>query len=317
MKISKLLKSILEKANDAIFSYCVKKGLILCVVEDDDSFEGEESQEFEEQEEQEEQERLEESEESSDVEREEIDVSIEGEEQEQEQEEQVSAPAWVKELRKTNRESQKRIKELERQLSSVVQKAPEVVELGAKPTLESFEYDVEQYENALEEWHEKKLKVEEQKRKQQQEIERQNKAFNDKLGAYNATKVTLKVKDFDDSEEFVKDSFSVVQQGIIIKGCKNPALVVYALGKNPKKAKEIAAISDPVEYAFAIADLENKLKVNSKKPAVAPERTIKSGTSGLSSSSDSTLDRLREEAEKTGNYSKVIAYKQQIKNRKK
>ena len=74
------------------------------------------------------------------------------------------------------------------------------------------------------------------------------------------------------------------------------------------KAKEIAAIKDPVKFAFAIAKLEAQLKVSTKKPAVQPEGRIQ-GNARPSGTIDSTLERLREEANKTGDYSKVMEYK--------
>jgi hypothetical protein len=87
-------------------------------------------------------------------------------------------------------------------------------------------------------------------------------------------------------------------------------LLIYAIGKSTKRAKELAAITDPVKFAFAVAKLETQLKVTNRKAASPPEKTVQ-GTGRVSGTVDSTLDRLRAEAEKTGNYSKVMAYKRQ------
>ena len=64
-----------------------------------------------------------------------------------------------------------------------------------------------------------------------------------------------------------------------------------------------------MKFAFAVAKLETQLKVTNRKAAAAPERTISTGGGRISGSVDSTLDRLREEALKTGDMSKVMAYK--------
>jgi hypothetical protein len=96
----------------------------------------------------------------------------------------------------------------------------------------------------------------------------------------------------------------------VLQGADNPALVIYALGKNPKKAAELAKIEDPVKFAFAVAKLEKELKVTNRKAAPAPERMV-SSTGRVSGAVDSTLERLRAEAEKTGNYTKVLQYKRQ------
>ncbi|MCY1427445.1 hypothetical protein D9M71_432910 [compost metagenome] len=101
-----------------------------------------------------------------------------------------------------------------------------------------------------------------------------------------------------------------------MQGADNSALVVYALGKNAAKAKELAAIKDPVKFAFAIAKLETQLKVQAKKSAPAPERTV-SGSAPKSGAVDSSLERLREEAAKTGDYSKVTQYRKQQKEKQK
>ena len=108
----------------------------------------------------------------------------------------------------------------------------------------------------------------------------------------------------------MQDQFNVTQQGIIVQGADNPALVVYALGKNPKKAKELASITDPVKFAIAVGKLETQLKVTNRKAPPPPEKTLQ-GTGPKSGAVDSTLERLRADAEKTGDYTKVLQYKRQ------
>ena len=72
----------------------------------------------------------------------------------------------------------------------------------------------------------------------------------------------------------------------------------------------MSEITDPVKFAFAVAKLEKDLKVTNRKSAPPPERVV-SGTGRSSGSVDSTLERLREEASRTGNVTKVIQYKKQ------
>lgn len=224
------------------------------------------------------------------------------------QEEEKPAPEWVRELRKQHRELQKRNRELEAKLTQ--DQAPKVPEIGKKPTLEDFDYDAEKFENSLAQWFERKRQADEQAAKVQADIEKQQQEWQARLQGYGKAKAELKVKDYDDAEGIVQESFNTTQQGVILQGADNPALLVYALGKNPKKAKELASISDPVKFAFAIAKLETQLKVTNRKAAPPPEKTVQ-GTGRVSGTVDSTLDRLRAEAEKTGNYSKVMAYKRQ------
>lgn len=219
------------------------------------------------------------------------------------------APAWVKELRKSHRELQRRNRELESRLSAQQQPAaPQVPVVGKKPTLEDCDYDAEKFETSLADWFERKRKADEVEARAKAAQEAQAKEWKSRLDNYAKAKASLRVSDFEEAEAFVTETFNVTQQGVLVQGSENPELVVYALGKNPAKAKELAAIKDPIKFAFAAAKLEAQLKVTSRKPAAAPEKPV-SGTGRVSGAVDSTLERLRVEAEKTGNYSKVIAYK--------
>jgi hypothetical protein len=226
----------------------------------------------------------------------------------QEDEQQAQAPEWVRELRKSHRELQRKNRELEDKLRTTTTTEPKPVTLGPKPTLEDYGYDAEKFEAALEEWHEQKRQVSEQTARAEAETKAANDAWQVKLAAYGKAKTELKVRDFDDAESSVQEVLSITQQGIILQGAENPALVIYALGKNQAKAKELASITDPVKYAFAVAKLETQLKVTNRKAAPPPEKSVR-GTGSTSGSVDSQLERLRAEAEKTGNYSKVVAYK--------
>ena len=225
-------------------------------------------------------------------------------------EEQTHAPEWVRELRKTNRELQRQNRELQGKLQSTAQTETKPVVLGKKPSLEEHDYDADKFEAALADWFERKRQADESNAKQEAEVMNQQKAWQAKLDGYGKAKAELRVKDFEDAEAVAQELFNITQQGVVLQGADNPALVIYALGKNPKKAKEIAEITDPVKFAFAVAKLEKELKVTNRRAAPAPERIV-SGTGRSSGAVDSTLDRLREEAARTGNMTKVIQYKAQ------
>lgn len=229
------------------------------------------------------------------------------------QEQEQRAPEWVRELRKSHRELQRQNRELQAKLTSTQTETKPVL-LGAKPTLEGNDYDSDKYEAALSEWFERKREVDQQAQQAKRAEEEQKQAWQAKLDAYGKAKTGLRVKDFDDAEMAIQEVFDVTQQGVVLQGAENPALLVYALGKNPKRAKELADIKDPVKFAFAVAKLETQLKVTNRKAAPPPEKTVR-GTGSLSGVADSTLERLREEAAKTGNMSKVIAYKAQLRKK--
>lgn len=240
----------------------------------------------------------------------EVEVSI-GDKPVQAEEPKQSAPAWVRELRRRERELQREVRELRAKVQTPqVENQPPAV--GAKPKLEDHDYDAEKFEVALAGWFERKRQADEHAAKQKQSEEQQKQAWQARLDAYGKAKASLRVRDYEDAESSVTESLNVTQQGIIVSGAENPALVTYAIGKDPAKLKELAAISDPVKFAFAVAKLETQLKVNPRKPAAAPEVIVKSTTRLAGGSHDQVLERLYEEADKTGDRTKVIAYKAKL-----
>ena len=232
-----------------------------------------------------------ESEEQQDDDEDDVIVTIGDEEPPQEDDEK--APNWVRELRKSHRETARENRELKERLKALETSGePQAVQLGKKPTLEDFDYDTDKYEQELTAWYDRKRQVDEQAAQAKADEKAAAEAWQQKLSAYGEAKSKLKVKDFDDAEEVVLSSMNQTQQGIIIQGADNPALVIYALGKNGDRAKELSSINDPVKFAFAVAKLEKDLKVRNRKAPPPPEKKV-SGTAPKSGSVDSTLERLR------------------------
>jgi len=215
----------------------------------------------------------------------------------------------IRELRALAREQAKKLKELE----STAPKA-ETPKLPEKPTLESCDYDEEAFESGLTKWYEAKRKLEEAERAKEAELQQQQQAQQQRLAAYQTRAAELKVKDFKDAEEEVVTKLSEAQQAILF-GADDTAALVYALGKHPEKLKELASIKDPAKFAFAAAKLETQMKVTTRKPKVAPENAVAPGAGSLSGGADKTLDRLREEADKTGDRTKVAAYLRSMRNK--
>lgn len=217
-----------------------------------------------------------------------------------------------KKLRAEIRERNKRIKELEAKLGET-QPKEEVPTLGAKPTLASCDFDDDVYEKSLEEWYLQKKEVEaKQEEIRSRQIQEQNE-WAEKLNNYTKQREQIKAPDYEDAESVVMDMFTETQQGLIVQGASNPAALVYALGKNPAKAKELSQIKDPVKFAWEASKLEGSMKTTKRKPASKPEKTVK-GSGTLSGTMDKTLDKLREKAAKTGDYSEVHAYKRSLRN---
>lgn len=222
------------------------------------------------------------------------------------------APAWVKDLRKQSREDKKRIKELEAQVQQA-KPADKPIEVGPKPKLADFDYDEDQFETAVEQWHERKRQVEQQQAAKQAEEEKAKQAWQAKMQSYEERRqnVASKVRDFEEVEEAAKDKLTATQQGILIHAAENPELILYHLGKNPKKAQELSEITDPIQFAFAAAKLDSQMKIQTRKPATQPEKKP-SGSAGLAGAVDQKLAQLEAKAAKTGDRTELIKYKKSL-----
>lgn len=218
-------------------------------------------------------------------------------------EDEQAAPEWVRELRKSNREKDAELKRLREQVAQASRPAPVV--LGPKPSLEAADFDAERFERELEAWHERKRASDDDENKKRTAAETAKAAWDAQLERHSKQKSELKVKDFDEADAVVEATFSVTQRGLIVHGADNSAVLFYALAKNPKKAKELAAITDPVKFAFAVAKLETQLKVTPRRAPI-PERTVRGSASTVSG--DRELERLRAEADRTGDRTKVAKY---------
>lgn len=232
-------------------------------------------------------------------------VSIEGETPPEQEEQPQRAPEWVRELRKNYRALQEKVRTYEQEQK----RAPEhqAPSIPQKPTLEDYDYDTEEYDKALEKYYVDKSAYDEHQRKLQAQAEEQQKQAKKYLEGYAQSKQKLKVPDFDVAEDAVVGKLSIDIQNVILTVSDNPAAVVYALGKNKAKLEEMAKIDNPFLFAKELGKLEGKLKVERRNAPPAPEKVV-TGTVGAGSG-DATLERLREEARRTGDMSKVMAYK--------
>jgi hypothetical protein len=220
-----------------------------------------------------------------------------------------AAPAWAKELRRINREKDRELRELRAKVAGSVK--VEAPTLGTRPTLDDpdVEFDEGKFATKLENWIEQKRQVEGKQKQAQDEAQKQTEGWNNKIKAYATERETLKGEAFEEAEAAVVSTLSEIQQGIIIQATTSPAKMVHALGMSPKKLAELAAITDPVRFAVEIGKLEVKMGSIGKRTPPNPETPI---TGTTRATSDSVLERLRAEAERTGDNSKVVAYKRSL-----
>ena len=215
-------------------------------------------------------------------------------------------------VRQNAREEKRKRKELEKKLEELTAQQP--VELGAKPTLRDCDYDDAKFEAELIAFNERKTAIAGKAKDEKSKQDVIQKEFDDKFKSYKAGSVDLGRDDFDDTEAVVTDILSVVQQSVLVQVAENPAQLVYALGKYPDQAEKLAKITNPVQLAAAIARMETKMTVPSKKSKPAPERRMKSGATVVVSG-EKKLEQLRTKAEESGDYSEVRAYKRALREK--
>jgi Bacteriophage, scaffolding protein. len=238
----------------------------------------------------------------------EVTITIEGAAPPSEEDEDLDGPGLVNKLRRMNRDKERELRELRQKSAAPAQEVK--AETVAKPTLAGCEYDEDAYESKLTAWHDQQAKIKAEQQSKADAEKQATEAWQAALANHDKAKAALKVPDYEEAEEVISGLLSVTQRAIIVDGADNSARLEYALGKNPAKAKELASIKNPVKFAFAVAKLETLLKDTPRKAPPPPERQVR-GTSAVAVGSDVELERLRADAAKTGDLSKVLAYKKQ------
>lgn len=194
------------------------------------------------------------------------------------------APQWVKDLRKNNREKDKELRELRRQLEEIQSKPAEAKQpkldvLPPKPTLESCDYDEAAFEQAVTDWHEEKSRAEQQKQQQQRQQQEYQQRFQQRVEAHKQRAAKLPVKDYQEMESIVLSDLKPIQQEIIIHAAdEGSELIAYALGKNPQLRQRVAAETDPIRAAFLLGQISKQVSLAPKpKKAIKPEPEVRGG----------------------------------------
>ena len=192
--------------------------------------------------------------------------------------------------------------------------APQVkaIEVGEKPTLAGCDYDEERYETELDQWKGRKAAAEQQAEEAQKAQKQIADAWAEELQGHHQKKAALKFKDVQEAEDVALAALNDVQQAVIVKAAENSAMVIYALGKHPAKLAELSKITDPIKLAVAVSKLEGKMTVTKRGGPPEPERIARGGTPAAGGK-DKELERLEKEADRTGNSSKLIAYRAKLK----
>jgi len=223
-----------------------------------------------------------------------------------ETEPQTDDSSVVRHLREKLRESQRREAELRK-----TSRGP-VIEVGEKPTLESCDWDEDKFAADLLEWNKRKSAADAKKNQPSPADEAtaaQWSAAADRFTEGKAKLAEAGIADVDEAQETVEAAFDVSQQAVLVMAADDPAKVMVALAKNPSKLADLAAETNPIRLAGKIAKLEGTLKMVTRRKAPAIDEPQRGSGRMSQTSSSKRLAKLKEEAEKTGDYTKYFAAK--------
>lgn len=228
-------------------------------------------------------------------------IGFEGEDEAEAAPASESESSVIRDLRKANREQARRLAELEKSVK------PAKIEVGAKPSLESCEYDEERFEAELTAFHARKAKADAQEREAQEADERQQAEWAEKAKVYKAAKSTLAVAGYDDAEAEV---FSVLPndvQALILRQPERAPALVYALARSPAKLEELSKLN-LADAAMLVGELRAKVKMEKRRKLPDPDRPV---TGKASLGGDKELKRLEREADRTGDRTALIRFRKQ------
>lgn len=219
-------------------------------------------------------------------------------------EEQEETPL-IKRLREQNRELSRK---LHNKAKAVETDDPEPP-VPARKRLEDFDYDSDRFDE-YDDQREAAIKAHaEWVAREGVRKEARDRAKNEQSRQIEQRRRALGVSDYEDRAAIVQERLSDAQVAVIINGADNPAQVIYALGRSQARLDMLAGEDNLAKFAVMLGKLEKDIKVTKRKPPV-PESHVRGATaSSAITNTDKELERLEKEAERTGDRSRVIAYK--------
>ena len=213
------------------------------------------------------------------------------------------APEWVKKVREENRELKRQLKQRESQQF-------EQQVLREKPTLDDHDYDSDAFEQDYAQWLTEKQHVDAQVHAERQKYQQYHERYKADVDAIKA-----KAPDYDEVELSVVDVLSEQKQGLLQMLVENPAKVVYALGKNSPAQLERLSKLDDIQFAKQIVLMEMQMSSKTKSRNQNKPKPKTHELEGAAGGADTRLAKLEAEADRTGDRSKVAAYKKQMKSK--
>lgn len=221
--------------------------------------------------------------------------------------EQHSNPELVTELRGLLREQKRENKKLRKAQVKPEETAP----LRARPTLKDLDYNEDKYDKDLDAWYGEKAAHDQTEATAKAEADERNNAFQERRGQYEESRKSFDPSKIADAESIVMEKFSPMQQDVLVEALgERAAPLIVGLSSSTKHLDELASEKSLIRFAVKLARLEADMKVAPRKrPKTSPETRVTG--SAPSQAGDTTLEKLRDEAARTGDSTKVLAYKRQ------
>ena len=213
------------------------------------------------------------------------------------------APEWVKEVRKENRELKRQLKQRESQQHEQQQA------LREKPTLDAHEYDSDAYEQDYAVWLSEKSQHDARQKADQEKYQHYDERYKSSVDAVRA-----KVADYDEIEQSIVDTVPPQRQALIKMLVDDPARMVVALGKSPAQLEKLLGLDD-IQFAKQIVLMEMQMSSKTKSRNQNKPKPKTHELEGAAGGADTRLTKLEAEADRTGDRSKVAAYKKQLKSK--
>lgn len=215
--------------------------------------------------------------------------------------------AALKAARESAREYAREAREVKARLAEIeAASRPAEDVLGPEPQPEDSGWDNSKHNAAVIAWNDKRRAIEAKKAEADKARKASEEAYQVKLEAYHANRGKVGVDD--EAQARVVAALSPQQQTALMDAVADPAKMVAALARSPKALAELSAIKEIHKFAYKLAQVEGKITVTTKAPPPV-ESKLRGGGSVADAVSTVPLDKLRERAEASGDYSSYFAEK--------
>lgn len=217
-------------------------------------------------------------------------------------------------LRELIRAKDKELSQLRRaQPAAPQEKEPD--DLGEIPTIEDCEFDPAVHAQKVRAWVEKAASHATAKSRKDAQDAEEKASWAKQLDDFHGAFADLGVQDHQGAVATVAKALPEARQAMLVEALgKDAAKLVYRLHKTPASLEKLASIKSNGKFIAQAAIMAQETKIERRKAAApAPENKVSGGGVSAAQVGASNLERLREEARKTGDYTKVIAAKLSLK----